>query len=331
MGPTMPAESAHTRLARLLLLVPWLKANPGITINEAADAHRVTPEQLMRDLSELYTTEVPGMYSEGMLDIAYCRSDFSVDGDCRIYVREARRLDRPTQLSSEQVSQLIVALDAASASFGSSDPSFATARAKLAQLLPNEHERSAAIGAVGPGTAVDVGRILREAVADDSAIEIDYVSDGADTATSRCIEPVRIRSVADRVWVDAWCQSARQWRTFRADRIERVRRTGLPRLRPESETAPPESRLADSFTVEVIAVVGPGSAWVVDGLPGAQITPEPDGSQRVRFLAGSVEWVARWALRFADRVRLVEPQSAAHLTRARATEALGQWDTPSGG
>ncbi|NDB19138.1 MAG: WYL domain-containing protein, partial [Actinobacteria bacterium] len=231
----MANESASSRLARLLLLVPWLKSNPGITIAEAAQAHHVSTEQMMADLAELYTTEIPGMFSEGMLDIAYWRSDFSVDGDCRIYVRDARKLDRPTRLTSEQVAQLIVAIDAARVTLGEGEPHLASARSKLAALLPHVDAAPERALRSQPRPADDVIAVVTRALESDLRLRIDYMSGGADSVTSRVIEPVGIRSEADRVLVFAWCQFAQDWRTFRADRITEVTASDEPSRRPHDD------------------------------------------------------------------------------------------------
>ena len=47
------SESATERLTRLLALVPWLQANDGITIGEAARHFGVSAEQLSTDLWQI--------------------------------------------------------------------------------------------------------------------------------------------------------------------------------------------------------------------------------------------------------------------------------------
>ena len=317
----MAAESATARLARLLLLVPWLKANPGITIAEAANAHRVSVTQMMSDLAELYTTEVPGMFSEGMLDIAYCRSDFSVDGDCRIYVRDARKLDHPTRLAAEQVSQLIVAIDAARVSWGQSDPHLATARAKLVALLPDAQLTPTHAVRVEARSADEVVALVTRALESDLVLQIDYLSGGSDAVSSRVIEPVAMRAEADKVLVAAWCQSAQDWRTFRADRVTAAGISTEPARRPD-DMGPASFQPGIDFPIEVHAHVAAGSRWVVEDLPAAAIIGHADGTCDVTFRAGSADWVARWALRFADRVSVTAPRAAVDLAQARARKLL---------
>lgn len=318
----MSAETSSSRLRRLLLLVPWLKANPGITIAEAAEAHSVSTEQMMSDLAELYTTEIPGMFSEGMLDIAYWRSDYSVDGDCRIFVREARRLDRPTRLASEQVSQLIIAIDAARVSLGEATIHLDSARAKLASLLTPDMTAPTRAVHASRASADSVVAAVTAAMDSNKPVLIEYLSGNGDAVTSRVIEPISLNSVADRVHIQAWCQSASDWRTFRVDRVIAVSECEAATQRPATDAPPLPNIFAPEFAVEVRVRVAAGSRWVVEDLPGVDITSRDDGSCDAVFRAGSHDWVARWALRYAGRVVLLEPQAALTLAEERAHAAL---------
>ncbi|TMZ35411.1 protein pafC, partial [Klebsiella pneumoniae] len=62
------------RLPRLLTLVPYLLARPGVRIDEVARDFDVTPRQLRKDLELLWMCGLPG-YGPGDL------IDLSFDGD----------------------------------------------------------------------------------------------------------------------------------------------------------------------------------------------------------------------------------------------------------
>ena len=49
-----------SRLARLLNLVPYFQAHPGISAAEAARDLGVTPKQIMDDLNQLWVCGLPG-------------------------------------------------------------------------------------------------------------------------------------------------------------------------------------------------------------------------------------------------------------------------------
>ena len=82
-------ETAGTRLARLLTVVPWLSANDGVTIAEAASHFGVSEKQFQDDLWLLICTGTPGHLHGDLVDIQFW------DEDGSIHVLDAQTLDRP--------------------------------------------------------------------------------------------------------------------------------------------------------------------------------------------------------------------------------------------
>src|SRR5207247_5191836 len=101
-APGMTA--ANDRLARLLALVPYLLARPGIPIDEAAADFDVTPRQLRRDLELLWMCGLPG-YGPGDL------IDLSFEGDTIVVTHDAG-MNRPLRLTGGEATALLVALRA---------------------------------------------------------------------------------------------------------------------------------------------------------------------------------------------------------------------------
>ena len=100
----MTAEGVADRLPRLLTLVPWLLARPGVPIAEAAAEFGITEAQLRRDLELLWMCGLPG-YGPGDL------VDLSFEGDTVTVVYDAG-LSRPLRLSGPEAATLAVALRA---------------------------------------------------------------------------------------------------------------------------------------------------------------------------------------------------------------------------
>ena len=78
------ADTAATRLSRLLALVPWLTAHDGVTIDEAAAHFGVPADQLQADLWLLIVTGRPGHMPGDLVDIQFW------DEDRRIRVLDAQ-------------------------------------------------------------------------------------------------------------------------------------------------------------------------------------------------------------------------------------------------
>ncbi len=60
-----------SRLARLLNLVPYFIANPGISPAEAAEELGVSTTQLMTDLNQLWVCGLPGYGPGDLIDLSF--------------------------------------------------------------------------------------------------------------------------------------------------------------------------------------------------------------------------------------------------------------------
>src|ERR671916_899229 len=90
------------RLPRLLALVPYLLARPGVLIEEVAADFDVSVRQLRRDLELLWMCGLPG-YGPGDL------IDLSFEGDT-ITVAFDAGMSRPLRLTGAEATALLVAL-----------------------------------------------------------------------------------------------------------------------------------------------------------------------------------------------------------------------------
>ncbi len=96
------SRASADRLARLLNLVPYLLARPGIEIAEAAGDLGVTERQLREDLELLWVCGLPGYGPGDLIDMAF-------DGD-RVTITYDAGIDRPLRLTPDEALALVVAL-----------------------------------------------------------------------------------------------------------------------------------------------------------------------------------------------------------------------------
>src|ERR687884_783908 len=90
------------RVGRLLNLVPYLLARPGISIADAATDLGVGEVQLREDLELLWVCGLPGYGPGDLIDMAF-------DGD-RVTVTYDAGIDRPLRLTQDEALALVVAL-----------------------------------------------------------------------------------------------------------------------------------------------------------------------------------------------------------------------------
>ncbi|MDX6274792.1 MAG: proteasome accessory factor, partial [Frankiales bacterium] len=62
--------SASNRLARLLAMLPWLTAHPGVTWADAAQEFGISESQLVDDLQLLFVCGLPGYLPGDLIDIS---------------------------------------------------------------------------------------------------------------------------------------------------------------------------------------------------------------------------------------------------------------------
>ncbi len=137
----MSASGVTERLPRLLSLVPYLIARPGIRVEEAAADFGISERQLRRDLELLWMCGLPG-YGPGDL------VDLSFSGDT-VSVTEDAGMRRPLRLTTAEATALLVALRTLAETPGVADT--AAVRRATAKI---EH----AVGDAAPvGLAVDLG------------------------------------------------------------------------------------------------------------------------------------------------------------------------------
>ncbi|GAA3886878.1 WYL domain-containing protein [Saccharothrix violaceirubra] len=330
----MNNSSANERLPRLLALVPYLLARPGIPVEEAAADFEVTPRQLRKDLELLWMCGLPG-YGPGDL------IDLSFEGDTITVVFDAG-MSRPLRLTAAEATALLVALRALGETPGIADQ--AAVRRAVAKI-------EAAVGKAQPaGVAVGLGlreapetTPVRDAVSDGvrrgRALRLRYYTPSRDEITDRVVDPMRMLLVDGRNYLEAWCRTADDVRLFRLDRIDRVVVLDEAATPPSHATPTDTSEglfQPDSSQRTAVLVLEPDGRWIAEYYPVEDVTELGEGRMRVRMRYADTAWMVRLLLghggevsveRPAELVAAVTRQAEAALRRADHLPATG----PQGG
>ncbi|GGM64067.1 protein pafC [Micromonospora sonchi] len=314
------SRTSADRLARLLNLVPYLLARPGIEIAEAAGDLGVTERQLREDLELLWVCGLPGYGPGDLIDMAF-------DGD-RVTITYDAGIDRPLRLTPDEALALAVALRMLAEAPGVANRE-AVERA-LAKIEDAAGDLVAAPVEVRlPG---DAGRVeqLRAAVEGGRALRITYYTVARDETTERVIDPLRVLLVGGRTYVEAWCRRAEAVRLFRADRIDAVTELDEPAV------VPPQARPQDlsegvfrpSSDLPLITLrIGRGERWITEYYPCEQV--ESDGERwLVSLRVTDLNWARRFVLGLGPDVTVVAPAELADQVRDAAAAALDAYATP---
>jgi proteasome accessory factor C len=308
--------SVTDRLPRLLALVPYLLARPGIRIDEAAADFGVTERQLRRDLELLWMCGLPGYGPGDLIDLSFDSDTVTVTFDAG--------MDRPLRLSSAEATALVVALRALADTPGVLDTD-AVQRA-LAKIESAAGMAGQAGFVVGLATREEAAaKIVREALDRRRALRLRYYTASRDAVSDRTVDPMRLLLLEGRSYLEAWCRQAESVRLFRLDRIDHVATLDEP------SNPPPHARPTDVSAGlfrpapdqrSAVLLLSPDAAWVAEYYPVDEITELAGGGARVRMRYADDDWMLRLLLGLGGEVTVEEPAELAEAVRRRAAVAL---------
>ncbi|MET0425188.1 MAG: YafY family protein [Actinoplanes sp.] len=316
---TGPRQSVD-RLGRLLNLVPYLLARPGILVAEAAADLGVSERQLREDLELLWVCGLPGYGPGDLIDMA-------LDGD-RVTISHDAGIDRPLRLTQDEALALLVALRmlAETAGTGTRD-AIERALAKIESAAGDLADAPVAVKL--PATEKRLDQV-RAAVEGGHALRMTYYTAARDETTERVVDPMRVLMVGGRAYLEAWCRRAEATRLFRIDRIDAYTELEEP-SRPPVEAVPHDVS-AGVFTPTddlplVTLRVGRGSRWITEYYPVEDVRRDGD-EWMVTMRVTDLGWAQRLLLGLGPDVTVLGPPELLERIRVQATAALDQYSTP---
>lgn len=314
-----------SRLARLLNMVPYFMANPGVSKEEAARDLGVTVPNLMKDLDQLWVCGLPGYGPGDLIDLSFDEDTVSVIFSAGI--------DRPLRLTSTEATVLLVALRSLAEMPGMVDPTAAQGAIAKIESAAGTVAREKNGDESGNDTAVPespVAATVRSALQHDHALHLTYYSASRDTVSARVVDPIRSLLVDDHTYLQAWCRQAEGVRLFRFDRIDAAEELDEP-------SAPPARALGAGEHLELFSDdpalpqahlrVSADQGWILDNYPMDPVRTLPDGSVEVTMRYGSLEWMARLVLGFGSATTVLGPAELVDAVRDRARAALAAYET----
>ena len=314
------------QLPRLLALVPYLLARPGVRVADVAATFGVTEDRLRKDLDLLWVCGLPGHGPGDLIDVEF-------EGDT-ITLFEPAGVTRPLRLTVDEALALVVALRALSETPGLVE------RDALDRALAKV-ERVAGEAAV-PAGRVDVAvegeervlPVVEQALADRRRLHLSYHVPGRDETTERDVDPMRLAWAEGRPYLEAWCRRAEGVRLFRLDRVAAVEVLDLPAEPPPGARSRDLSQgvfQASPDDALVVLALRPGAHWVADHHPVESVEtadPAEHGEHvlLVRLRTPDLRWVRRLLLRLGSAATVLDPPELTAQVRADARAALAAYD-----
>ncbi|WP_447002818.1 helix-turn-helix transcriptional regulator [Saccharothrix isguenensis] len=317
-------NAATDRLPRLLALVPYLLARPGVPIDEVAEDFEVSPKQIRRDLELLWMCGLPG-YGPGDL------IDLSFEGDTVTVTFDAG-MSRPLRLTAAEATALLVALRALAETPGVADQAAVQrAVAKIEAAVGQAQPAGVAVG-LAMREAPETARV-RDAVSDGvlrgRALHLRYYTPSRDEITDRVVDPMRMLLVEGRGYLEAWCRAADGVRLFRLDRIDVVRVLDEPAAPPPHATPTDTSEglfQPDPSQRTAVLVLEPDARWVAEYYPTDGLVELPEGRARVLMRYADTPWMVRLLLGLGGDVHVEQPPDLVAAVARQAEAALRRAD-----
>lgn len=298
-------ENAALRAIRLLDLVPYIVAHPGISIAELAKEFSISRDEVLKDLNLLFLCGLPGYTPLELIDISFDEES--------VVIRDPQNLAAPRNLNESEalIARIaLAALEESTPRTAAAYPQIVALREKIAKAF------SSSIPASAITFTLDKERATLEAIEgaikQELDLEITYSNVTKDSSSRRSITPISIIAEVKRTLVSAYCHSAKALRTFNLSQISEVS-TKARIVRADLE------RLEDSrgSSAEVI-IRSEDSSFLSENA--SSLKELSKSCYQIDIF--QPEWIVRSVLAGADSIELAKPLELRAEISERATRAL---------
>jgi proteasome accessory factor C len=305
-------STSADQVARLLALIPFLQARPGITLADAAAAFSLTQKQLLADLWVVFMCGLPGGMPGDLIEVDMD----AVEGQGVIRLSNADILSKPLRLAPHEVGTLRLALQAvreiaAPESYAAID----SASAKLATM--SWQDGPPAVVSIVTGDE-SVRQSLVDALEAQQQVRLTYEGGARGDTTEPVVDPAAIVVREGYAYLEAWSHDRNGWRSYRLDRIIAVGVTGAD---GEDHGRPPlrDDWLSDAGA-EVTLRVHESAWWITESYPTSAISGD-----LVTLRVVDPAWLRQLLMRLGAEAEVMEPLAAQDEAVLAAREAMNRY------
>lgn len=325
------ARRSLSRLERILLLIPYCVAHPGVTIGELSKRFNAPEKEILEDLNLLFVCGLPDYTPADLMEV-FIEEDM-------VFIRMADYFARPLRLTRSEAipmylkAQALVNLLEGTAGGRAGLKELASLRTALDKLgkalLPQEGgvaELTKRIKVQLESGEANWLELLREAVTQRRRIELEYYTYSRDNMTKREVDPHLVFASFGHWYFSGYCHLVEDKRMFRLDRIKSLKlldTTFEPPTDADAELPPPLIYVPGPNDVEVKLRVARGvSQWLAEYLPVDKVRELRGGKVELAFRTSAFPWLEKLLLRFGSDVEVIEPKELADNMRGAAQRIL---------
>jgi proteasome accessory factor C len=318
---TARKRTSEDQLKRMLQLVPFLVHNQGLHIQEVAGRFGITRKELEEDLQILICSGLPGGYPDDLLDIQW--------EDDHVYITQDLDLNRPVRFTVEEACALLTGLETLNglpelAEGGDLE----SVTLKLMAAAGEEGLRAGALAApeVSPADSAILA-VVRHAIGRRAQLHLVYLSPQRDKVTERDVDPLRLYSLDNTWYFEAFCHSAQGLRNFRLDRVQDLKPNGRQastRLAPGEGFPAKLFTPSDDDTIVTVQLTRQG-AGLADDYYAERTAGLPDGGLVAEIRFGNTAWLPMFIAQHGGAVRILEPAELAESAREWIEASLARY------
>jgi predicted DNA-binding transcriptional regulator YafY len=322
-APARPVRvrTSEDQLKRMLQLVPFLVHNQGLHIQDIAQRFGISRKELEDDLQILICSGLPEGYPDDLLDIQW-------END-HVYITQDLDLKKPVRFTVEEACALLTGLESLNGLPGLAEGgALESVTLKLLAAAGEEGLRAASLAGpeVAPADAATHATVL-QAIESRSQLRLTYLSPQRDTVSERDVDPLRLYSV-DNIWYfEAYCHSVEGLRNFRLDRVQDVHPNGLPVPAGTTPSVGVPAKLFtpnDDDTVVTVQLTRQGRGLADDYY--AERTAElDDGGLVAEIRFGNIEWLPMFVAQHGGSARILAPADLADAARSWLAASLARY------
>jgi proteasome accessory factor C len=301
------------RLERLISMVPWLIENNGASIGELASRFQYPEETLITDLTKVLFFVGPHPHTPGdLIEINLYEGE--------VWINQAQFLAKPLRLKPREAFSLLIKGKMLLNLIKDNPDSVTTssllnaALVKLSTSVSLDQENIELASGI-PNN--DVYQSIQKGIELGTKITISYYSFNTDKNTERVVHPIAF-NLSDRyLYLDAYCEMAEGYRTFRLDRIVEVQNLSDPidLIHSESEldtntakVGELEFSFADSESATLL--IDSEDEWIIAKYPTTNVEVQENKQLLVTLPVSTGTWLGRLLLRLNPETKVVATTEA---------------------
>ncbi|MGH2734299.1 MAG: helix-turn-helix transcriptional regulator [Actinomycetota bacterium] len=308
------------RLRRILVMLPYVIANPGVSVEELAQKFSAKEADLIADLNMMFFCGLPGYGPGDLIEV-------SIDDD-GVFVSMADYFNQPLRITPAEALALYAG-GAAVASLPGMEQADALKRAlgKLQKALGGSGDGVGGIEIqMEPGPAAHL-EILQQALEQRRRVRLEYLSASRGELTERAVDPWGLVAALGHWYLVGFDHLRGDDRMFRTDRVKEVTLLDDAAEMPDDfDRGAYRQAFTGRGTTSLSMEISPAAAaWFEDYYPVTASTDLADGWRRVELMAGGTRWAAVLALRLGAEARNIDPPEVFEEARRMAASIAAQY------